>query len=136
MQKHEKQYTISIRGKVQEVGFRGYLEDLCRRHRVPSIVYNTAIDELKLLCEADQKTLNELSSQIREYRLAEIEDIRIREGVELPYPPFRAVLGIEHEIYSRLDEGVKVLHSIKDDTRKLDKLDEMTQTLKEISKKL
>ena len=148
MQKSKKQYTVTVSGKVQEVGFRGYLEDLCKRLRLPSIVYNTAIDELKLLCEADQNTLNELFSQIKEYRLAEIKDLRIHEGIELPYPPFRAVLGIEHEIYNRLDEGVKILYSIKADTQllqsikadtkkldKLDKLDEITQTLKDISSK-
>jgi len=142
MQKYKKQYTITISGKVQEVGFRGYLEDLCKRLRVPSKVYNTAVDELKLLCEADQNTLKELSSLIKDYRLAEIRDINIREGLELPFPPFRAVLGIEQEIYNRLDEGVKILYSIKDDTKrldkldKLDKLDEITQTLKDISNKL
>lgn len=133
MQNYKKQYTITVRGEVQEVGFRGYLEDLCKRFRVPGIVYNTAVDELKLLCEADKDTLTELSAQIKEYRLGEIRDLRIEEGLELPYPPYRAVLGIEQEIYNRLDEGVKILHSIKEDTTKLD---EISQTLREISSKL
>jgi len=153
MQNYKKQYTITLRGKVQEIGFRGYLEDLCKRLRVPSISYNTSMDELKLLCETDQETLNKLSDQIREYRLAEITDLSIQEGVQLPYPPYRAVIGIEQEIYNRLDEGVKILlsikgdtrllQSIKEDTKKLDKLDKLDEklgnigkTLREISDKL
>ena len=119
------------------------MEDLCKRLRVPGIVYNTAVDELKLLCEADKDTLTELSSQIKEYILGEISDLKIQEGLELPYPPYRAVLGIEQEIYNRLDEGVKMLHSINDGVNKvdkkldkLDKLDEISQTLREISSKL
>lgn len=135
MQKYKKQYTITISGKVQEAGFRGYLEDLCRTLKVPGRVYNTGADELKLLCEADKETLAKLSAEIREYRLGEIRDLKIVEGVELPYPPFPAVLGIEQEIYNRLDEGVKVLYSIKDDTKKLDKvvdkLEEISQTLRD-----
>lgn len=143
MQKYKKQYTITISGKVQEAGFRGYLEDLCRTLKVPSIVYNTGADELKLLCEADKETLTKLSAEIREYRLGEIRDLKIAEGVELPYPPFRAVLGIEQEIYNRLDEGVKVLYSIKDDTKILysikddtKKLDKVVDNLEEISQTL
>ncbi len=152
MQK-SKRYTITINGRVQEVGFRGYLEDVCNRLRIPSIVYNAPINEIKLLCETDPKTLKELSSHIKRYKIAEIKDVRIDEGVELPYPPFRAVTEIEQEIFTRLDEGVKILHSIKSDTQrldegvkilysiksdtqKLDKLDEITETLKEISGKL
>jgi len=150
MQKQREQYTITVVGKVQEVGFRGYLADLCRSLRVPSIVYNTTSDELKLLCEADEETIKKLASGIRDYRLAEIRDLSIDKGLQLPYPTVRGVVGIEEEIYNRLDEGVKILYSIKDDTKilhsinddtkridkKLDKLDEISDTLRQISEKL
>lgn len=135
LQKQREQYTITVVGKVQEVGFRGYLTDLCRSLRVPSIVYNT-IDELKLLCEADEETIKKLASGIRDYRLAEIRDLSIDKGLRLPYPTVRGVVGIEEEIYNRLDEGVKILYSIKEDTKKLDKLDEIDSTTKRIDKKL
>jgi acylphosphatase len=95
LQDYKKQHTITVRGRVQEVGFRGYLEDLCKRLRIPSVVYNTAVDELKLLCEADHDTVTKLSAQIKEYRLGEIRELEIKEGLELPFPPIRGVLGIE-----------------------------------------
>ncbi len=133
MQDFRKQYTITITGRVQEVEFRGFLADLCKRLRVPSIAYNSATEELKLLCEAERDTIETLVSWIREYRLGEIRDLKVAEGVQLPYPPFRAVSGIEEEIYGRLDEGVKLLNAMNS---KLDKLDEIAGTLKEISNKL
>lgn len=139
MQKYKKQHTITIIGKIQAVGFRGYLADLCRSLRVPSIVYHTTSDELKLLCEADEETIKKLASGIRDYRLAEIRDLSVDKGLQLPYTTVRGVVGIEEEIYNRLDEGVKILHSIKEDTRKLDKLDkldEIDSTTKRIDKKL
>jgi acylphosphatase len=130
MQKYKRRYTITVSGKVQEVGFRGYLEDLCKRLKVPSIVYNTTIDEMKVLCKTDKKTLKALSSQIKEYRLAEIKELRIDEGVDLPYPPFRAVRGIEREIYNRLDDGVKMLYSIKSDTTLLQSIKAVLHSIK------
>ena len=122
-----------------ELGFRGYIRDLCRRHGIKSIVYNTDEGDLKLLCEASKDKLVEFTSMIKDYRFAEISDIRIEEGIELPSRPFRAVLGIEEEIYDRLDEGVRLLGTMNSKLDKLDKLDtldEMNKTLKEISKKL
>lgn len=128
-----KQYTVTIKGRVLELGFRGYLRDLCWRQGIKSIVYNTDEGNLKLLCEANKEKVEELTSLIKDYKLAEITDIRIEEGIELPSRPFRAVLGVEEEIYDRLDEGVRLLRNMNS---KLDKLDEIGATLKEISGKL
>lgn len=110
------------------------------------MVYNTAPNELKLVCEASRNLLDNLSSRIKDYKLAKIREIRIEEGAQLPYPPRRAVYGIEREIYKRLDEGVKILHSVDagvkkidrklDKLDKLDMLDEINKTLQNIANKL
>ena len=42
----------------------------------------------------------------------------------LPLRPFHAVLGIEEEIFDRLDEGVRLLRTINEGVNKLDKTHE------------
>ncbi len=133
LQSRRKQYTVTVKGRVQRIGFRGYLQETCERLRIPCIAYNSAPEELKILCEAERDAVENLTSLIREYRLGEINDLKIEEGVQLPYPPVRAVIGIEEEIYGRMDEGVRLLNSIDtklDNTNdKLGKLDSMDAKL-------
>lgn len=131
-----KQYTITIKGKVLEVGFRGYVRELCSREGVKSIVYNTEEGDLKLLCEASRETLEDLASRIKDYKFVEISDIRIEEGIELPSRSFRAVLGLEEDIFDRLDEGVRLLRTMNVKLDKLDKLDDMNSKLGKLDTKL
>jgi acylphosphatase len=42
MPEQKKQYTITLRGRLQDVGFRGYLQDLCKSLGVPAIVCDSA----------------------------------------------------------------------------------------------
>ncbi len=123
LQRYKKQrYTVTVAGKVQEVGFRGYVEEICRNLRIPYFAYNVA-DELRLICEADEETLTRLSRRIKDYKLGRVRSVKVAEGVQVPYPGLRGVTDIEHEISNRLDEGVRVLHSIKDDTKNLAGID-------------
>lgn len=82
MQKQRKQYTITITGKAK-AGFVDFIWDLCKALRVPGIVYNSAIDEIKLFCEADQETISKLTDQINKYKLEE-NRVSIYDGVQLP----------------------------------------------------
>jgi len=113
-----KQYTITIKGKVLEVGFRGYVRELCSREGVKSIVYNTEEGDLKLLCEASRETLEDLASRIKDYKFVEISDIRIEEGIELPQCQKQGQ--VFHDMVSgtpslktgrvRVERGHKILH--------------------------
>lgn len=82
MQEHKKQYTITITGKAK-AGFVDLILDLCKALRVPGIVYNSAVDEIKLFCEADQETISKLTDQINKYKLEE-NRVSICDGVQLP----------------------------------------------------
>ncbi len=82
MQKQRKQYTITITGKAQ-AGFVDLILDLCKSLKVPGIVYNSAIDEITLFCEADQETFSKLTDQINKNKL-EGNRVSIHEGLQLP----------------------------------------------------
>ncbi len=82
MQEHKKQYTMTITGKAK-AGFVDFIWDLCKALRVPGIVYNSAIDEIKLFCEADQETISKLTDQINKYKLEE-NRVSIQDGLQLP----------------------------------------------------
>ena len=100
------QYTLIIKGKVQSIGFRGYIEEACERLGIGGIGYNIGIDEVRILCEAERKKLEELSQLLRKYEFADISELDIEEGIILPDVYNRSAYGTEKEIFTRLDEGV------------------------------
>jgi len=108
----KKQYTLTLHGKVQDVGFRGYVQDLSKRFSIGGIIYNVGDDEVKILCEGDGKTVNQFYKELKRYTLAQIKESRIEEGLRMPYPMQRAVWTLEQEIYGKLDQGVRLLSDI------------------------
>lgn len=108
----KKHYTITSMGRVQQVGFRGYAEDVCRQLTIGGMIYNLGDDEVKILCEAEETAVNKLYQSLKEYRLAEITEAKIEEGIQLPYSLHRGVIGLEQELYSRVDSGIKILENV------------------------
>jgi acylphosphatase len=108
----KKQYTLTLKGKVQQVGFRGYAEDVCRQLTIGGMIYNLGDDEVKILCEAEETAVNKLYQSLKEYRLAEITEAKIEEGIQLPSSLHRGVIGLEQELYSRVDSGIKILENV------------------------
>lgn len=108
----KKQYTLTLHGKVQDVGFRGYIQDLSKRFSIGGIIYNVNDEEVRILCEGDRKTINQFYKDIKRYTLAQIKESKIEEGFRMPYPMYRAVLTLEQEIYGKLDHGVRLLSDI------------------------
>jgi acylphosphatase len=108
----KKQYTLTLRGKVQDVGFRGYIQDLSKRFSIGGIIYNVGDEEVRILCEGDRKTINQFYKGIKRCTLAQIIESKIEEGFRMPYPIHRAVWTLEQEIYGKLDQGVRLLSDI------------------------
>lgn len=123
------QYTLIIKGKVQSIGFRGYIEEACERLGIGGIGYNIGTGEVRILCKAERETLEELSNLLRRYEFADISELDIEEGAILPDVYYRSVYDTEKEIFTRLDEGVRVLHDIKDDTKKIGEIKEDTKKI-------
>lgn len=108
----KKQYTLTLYGEVQDVGFRGYIQDLSKRFSIGGIIYNVGDEEVRILCEGDRKTINQFYKDIKRYTLAQIKESKIEEGFRMPYPMHRAVWTLEQEIYGKLDQGVRLLSDI------------------------
>ncbi|MFH1774061.1 MAG: acylphosphatase, partial [Methanobacteriota archaeon] len=105
-----KQVTIVISGKVQFIGLRGYIEELTSEYDLAGFVYNDFRDgTVKLACEGEASSIDELAEEIR--RNPEVR-VEIRDKILLPKPAGRVVVGVERDIFSRLDLGVERLGSI------------------------
>ena len=105
-----KQVTIVISGKVQFIGLRGYIEELTSEYDLAGFVYNDFRDgTVKLACEGEASSIDELAEEIR--RNPEVR-VEVRDKILLPKPAWRVVVGVERDIFSRLDLGVEHLGSI------------------------
>jgi len=133
------QATLVLSGNVQYMGFRRELEELLTSHNFSGFVYNDRRDwTVKIVCEGDEAEIKRLGEKISsEYPEVSIS---LEEKVILPKPAGRVVVGMEQEIFERLDLGVSRLGSIDErlgsvDT-KLDKLSSVDGKLDGISGKL
>ncbi|MCS4541522.1 MAG: acylphosphatase [Euryarchaeota archaeon] len=130
-----KQATVVLSGEVQYVGLRAEMEELLARHGFPGFVYNDTKDgTLKVVCEGDEAEIRQLIAEISAGR-PEVR-VSLKEGVVLPKPAGRVVIGVEREIFERLDLGVERLGSMDAKLNRLEsmdtKLESMDGTLKDI----
>jgi acylphosphatase len=126
-----KQATIVLSGEVQYVGLRSEMEELLARHGFSGFVYNDMKDStLKLVCEGEDADIKRLVAEISAVR-PEIR-ISLKEGVILPKPAGRVVIGVEREIFDRLDLGVERLGTINDKLASIDKKLDKLDTLEDI----
>ncbi|MGH9922425.1 MAG: hypothetical protein ACRD38_06715 [Nitrososphaerales archaeon] len=79
----KKQYTITLTGRVKELSFRKFTEDLFKRVLVGGIIYDVGYYETKILCEAEEATANEFCRLAKESNL--VTETKVEEGIQLPY---------------------------------------------------
>ncbi|MEE8179890.1 MAG: acylphosphatase [bacterium] len=106
-----KQATIIIEGDVQLLGFRSYVDELASRHDLAGFVY-TDISEgnVKFVCEGEVPKIEEVMGEINKF--LGVSKVSIQDRVILPKPVGRVVIGVERDIFDRLDLGVTRLGSI------------------------
>lgn len=124
----ERQYIIEIKGRVQMVGFRNFIETNALSLGLGGIVFNDRDGSVKILCEGPDDKVKAL------IRLIEAGSADIGAGVKslkeeeipirIPLPPtfFKEPTVELKDIKDRLDEGIGIL---KDMNKKLDKLDKL-----------
>lgn len=80
----KKQYTVTLKGKVKQVSFRQFTEDLFKRLFVGGVIYDVGYDEAKVLVEAEEATVNKFCQLLKEGN--QVTETKVEEGIQLPYP--------------------------------------------------
>ncbi len=132
----KKQCTITSTGRVQQVGFRRYAEDLCKELDLRAMIYNVGEDQMKIICEAEVDELDRLCHLLKEYKLAEIRDVKIEEGIQLSYPPAVAVTALEQELLTRIDSGVRILEDMNESVKLLKNMNEKIDLLENMNENI
>src|SRR3972149_8081906 len=88
MQTRIRRYNITIRGKVQHIGYRGIIEGTGRKLDLKGYVFNDVDNSVKIVCEGLQKSVDNFLSTLQDFARVDIESIEkkeIREVFPLPH---------------------------------------------------
>ncbi len=87
MQTQIKRYTVTIRGKVQHIGYRGIIEGTARKLDLKGYIFNDIDNSIKIVCEGLQKSVDGFLDTIKDFARADIESIERKEiHDEIPLP--------------------------------------------------
>jgi len=144
-------YALTIKGRVQNAGYRNLIEKNARARRLRGYVFNDIDGTVKLVCDgakekigfADARDISSYDSEIDEFvdviTLHEedifVEDIFKSEVPEIfPIPEAFARLQTDmlEDIGRKLDKGVGAIKSVKEDTILLGDIKADTGILKDI----
>lgn len=114
----EKCYNVSINGKVQDIGFRAFIEDIARYLQLKGFVFNDIDGSVKMVCCGENKIINEFFKKIRstgEERGIAILDIAKEEipfHIYLPQQFTKLYTDEIADIGRKLDKGNELLGSL------------------------
>ncbi len=130
MQTRIKRYTVTIRGKVQHIGYRGIIEGTARKLDIKGYVFNDIDNSVKIVCEGLQKSVDTFLDSLKEFARTDIERIEkkeINDEIPLPHMFSRVATDEYYEFSRKFDIGLDYLDGIKTDTG------EMKGTLVEVN---
>ncbi len=133
MQTQVKRYTLTIRGKVQHIGYRGIIEGTARKLDLKGYIFNDIDNSIKIVCEGLQKSVDGFLDTIKDFARADIESIErkeIHDEIPLPHMFSRVATDEYYEFSKKFDIGIDLLDGIKTDTG------EMKGTLNKINETL
>ncbi len=119
MQTQIKRYSVTIRGKVQHIGYRGIIEGTGRKLDLKGYVFNDLDNSVKIVCEGLQKSVDNFLSALQDFARADIESIEkkeIHEDFPLPHLFSRVATDEYYEFSRKFDIGLDYLDGIKTDT--------------------
>ncbi len=119
MQTQVKRYSVTIRGKVQHIGYRGIIEGTGRKLDLKGYVFNDVDNSVKIVCEGLQKSVDNFLSTLKDFARADIESIEkkeIHEDFPLPHLFSRVATDEYYEFSRKFDIGLDYLDGIKTDT--------------------
>ena len=119
MQTQVKRYSVTIRGKVQHIGYRGIIEGTARKLDLKGYIFNDVDNTVQIVCEGLQKSVDNFLSTLKDFARADIESIEkkeIHEDFPLPHLFSRVATDEYYEFSRKFDIGLDYLDGIKTDT--------------------
>jgi acylphosphatase len=118
-----KRFEIIVKGNVQKVGYRDYVEEVARRLGIVGFVENVKDGTVRIICETHEKMVKRFIDQINiNEGLIKVEDIQIKDlGIatgEFKY--FEIKYGtIAEELGDRMMTLIKYMSAIWDEIKKI-----------------
>ncbi|MEE8403521.1 MAG: acylphosphatase [Candidatus Hydrothermarchaeaceae archaeon] len=134
-------YNLTLRGRVQDTGFRSLIEYNARTLGIRGYVFNDIDGSVKVVCEGAEGPLSKFidSVDIKDTGGVFVEGIQKEEApLEFPIPPRFARLETDalEDLGRKLDSGITSLNSMDKKLGKLDTIDKKLGKLDTIDKKL
>src|SRR3989344_6131511 len=112
-----KRVILIVKGRVQRVGYRDFVEEIARKLGIAGFVENLKPYDVKIVCEGEEGKIKQFLEKIKHPpKPAEIEDIKIifeEPKKEFEYFEIKRGEPME-ELGERMDNFVSVLFSITD----------------------
>jgi acylphosphatase/gas vesicle protein len=125
-----KRFEIIVKGNVQKVGYRDYVEEVARKLGIVGFVEKVKDGTVRIVCETDEETVKKFIHEINIKKgLIEVEDVQIKSvGIATgEYKYFEIKYGpLEEEIGERMVMAVKYATIMSSDIK------EMKQDIKEV----
>ncbi|MCX9011899.1 MAG: acylphosphatase [Candidatus Methanoperedens sp.] len=132
MQTRIKRYNLLLKGKVQHIGYRGFIEGTARKLDLKGYVFNDVDGSVKIACEGLQNSIDAFIASIKEFARSDIDTIEkkeINEDIYLPSVFSRVATDEYYEFSKKFDIGIDFLGGIKTDTGGMrGSLDELKNT--------
>ncbi|MDW7775565.1 MAG: acylphosphatase [Methanosarcinales archaeon] len=133
MQTQIKRYTVTIRGKVQHIGYRNIIEGTARKLDIKGYIFNDVDNSVKMVCEGLQKSIDTFLENLTDFARADIDAIDINEiydEIPLPHTFSRVATDEYYEFSGKFDIGLDYLEGIKTDTGEMkSSLNQINNTL-------
>jgi acylphosphatase len=118
-----KRFEIIVKGNVQKVGYRDYVEEVARRLGIVGFVENVKDGTVRIICETHEEMVKRFIDQINiNEEFIKVEDIQIKDlGIatgEFKY--FEIKYGtIAEELGDRMITLIKYMSAIWDEIKKI-----------------
>jgi acylphosphatase len=118
-----KRFEIIVKGNVQKVGYRDYVEEVARRLGIVGFVENVKEGTVRIICETNEEMVKRFIDQINiNEEFIKVEDIQIKDlGIatgEFKY--FEIKYGtIAEELGDRMMTLIKYMSAIWDEIKKI-----------------
>ena len=139
----QKCFGITIKDKVQDIGFRGFIENIARSNYLEGIVFNDKDGSVKLVIRGDNSVVDDFFDEIKIKGNKRGIILEIKEKTELeldiPLPPIFSKVSTddEEDIGRKLDKGNDLLGKLVEGQNKLvDGQNSILDILKKIENKL